>query len=80
MRPNGTMKRQCNCRKMDELAFKAYQFGKSKVQLMKSERVIIEEKEQKYDNSVILIYRGYCYVFSEDNGLITVYKNDMVRA
>ena len=66
--------------KMKALARDAYQYGKSKMQLMKSEREIIEEKEHKYDNSVILIYRGYCYVFTEDNGLITVYKNDIVRA
>ena len=65
--------------KMDEIAFEAYQFGKSKMQLMKSEREIIEEREQKYDKSVILIYRGYCYVFTENNGLITVYENDIVR-
>ena len=32
--------------RMDELAFEAYQFGKSKLQLMKSERGIIEDKEQ----------------------------------
>ena len=66
--------------KMDELAFEAYQFGKSKMQLMKSERGIIEDKEQEYGDSVILIYRGYCYVFTENNGLKTVYKNDKVRA
>lgn len=66
--------------RMDELAFEAYQFGKSKLQLMKSERGIIEEKEQKYGDSVILIYRGYCYVFTENNVLKTVYKNDRVRA
>lgn len=66
--------------RMDELAFEAYQFGKSKLQLMKSERGIIEEKEQEYSNSVILIYRGFCYVFTENNGLMTVYKNDRVRA
>ena len=60
--------------RMEEIAFEAYQFGKSKMQLMKSERGIIEEKEQKYAGSVILIYRGYCYVFTENNGLITVYK------
>ena len=65
---------------MKELAFKAYQFGKSKLQLMKSERGIIEEKELEYGDSVILIYRGYCYVFTENNGLKTVYKNDRVRA
>ena len=66
--------------KMKELAFEAYQFGKSKLQLMKSERGIIEEKELEYGDSVILIYRGYCYVFTENNGLKTVYKNDRVRA
>ncbi len=66
--------------RMQELAFEAYQFGKSKLQLMKSERGIIEEKEQEYGDSVILIYRGYCYVFTENNGLKTVYKNDRVRA
>ncbi len=66
--------------KMDTLAFEAYQYGKSKLQLMKSERAILEEKEREYGHSVILIYRGYCYVFTENNGLITVYKNDSVRA
>lgn len=65
--------------KMDMLAFEAYQFGKSKLQLMKSERAIVEEKEQAYGNSVILIYRGYCYVFSENNGLLTLYKNERIR-
>ena len=66
--------------RMEELAFEAYQFGKSKLQLMKSERGIIEDKEQEYGDSVILIYRGFCYVFTENNGLKTVYKNDRVRA
>ena len=66
--------------KMDTLAFEAYQFGKSKFQLMKSERAIVEEKELEYGDSVILIYRGYCYVFTENNGLKTVYKNDRIRA
>ena len=68
-----------DCYKMEEIAFEAYQFGKSKLQLMKSERGIIEEKEQVYGDSVILIYHGYCYVFTENNGLKTVYKNDRVR-
>ena len=66
-------------RRMNELAFEAYQFGKSKLQLMKSERGIVEEKELEYGDSVILIYRGFCYVFTENNGLKTVYKNDRVR-
>ena len=64
---------------MKKLAFEAYQFGKSKFQVMKSERGIIEEKEQEYGDSVILIYHGYCYVFTENNGLKTVYKNDKIR-
>ena len=46
---------------------------------MKSERAIVEEKEQEYGNSVILIYRGYCYVFSQNNGLKTIYKNNKIR-
>ncbi len=68
--------------KMYTLAFEAYQFGKSKLQLMKSERWLVEEKEQEqeHDNSVILIYHGYCYVFTENNGLKTVYKNDKIKA
>lgn len=65
--------------RMEEIAFEAYQFGKSKLQLMKSERGIVEEKELEHGDSVILIYRGYCYVFTENNGLKTVYKNDRVR-
>ena len=35
-----------SCR-MNILAFEAYQFGKSKLQLMKSERSLIEKKEQE---------------------------------
>ena len=70
----------CESYKMDALAFEAYQFGKSKLQLMKSERRSVEEKELEYGDSVILIYRGYCYVFTKNNGLKTVYKNDRVRA
>ncbi len=66
--------------KMDEIALNAYKYGKSKIQLMKSERGFIEQKEQEYGDSVILIYRGYCYVFTENNGLKTVYKNDSVKA
>ena len=39
--------------RMWELAFEAYQFGKSKLQLMKSERGIIEEKELEYGDSCV---------------------------
>ena len=66
--------------KMYKLALEAYQFGKSKLQIMKSERAFIEEKEQRYFNNVILIYKGYCYVFSKDNALITVFKNEKIKA
>lgn len=37
---------------------------------MKSERGIIEEKEQEYGDSVILIYHGFCYVFTKNNSLM----------
>ena len=38
--------------------------------------MIMEEREKNHENGVLLIYKGYIYVFSADNVLITVYKND----
>lgn len=68
-----------NYSEMESRAIDAYRFGKSKLQLMKSQRAIIEEKERQHEDGVILLYRGYVYVFTEDNGLITVYKDDGIR-
>lgn len=63
-------------RKMDALARRAYQFGKSKLQLPKTEGAMVKEKEKKYGDSVILLYGGFWYVFTPNNGLKTVYQKE----
>lgn len=62
----------------DALAQEAYRHGRSKRQIKKSSAALIEEIEARYENSVVLIHRGYIYIFSEENTLITVYKNDRI--
>lgn len=62
----------------ESLARDAYRYGRSKRQIKKTSAALIEEIEARYENSVVLIYRGYIYIFSEDNKLITVYKNDRI--
>ena len=64
--------------KMNELAYNAYCFGKSARQLKRTSAAQIREREEKYENSVVLIYRNYTYVFSSENVLITVYKNESI--
>ena len=63
---------------MLDLAFDAYCYGKSSRQLKKSSAIYVKEIEDKYDDSVVLIYRNYIYIFSTDNVLKTVYKNDKI--
>lgn len=65
-------------RKLFEQATKAYRYGKSKRQIKKSSAYLIEEIENRHDNAVVLIYNNYIYVFSTDNKLITVYKNERI--
>ena len=60
---------------MEKQALLAYQYGKSKLQLTKSQRAILEEKEAKH-NCVMLLYKGYYYAFTENNGLKTVFENN----
>lgn len=67
-----------NLREFEILALKAYCFGKSKRQVKKSSAALMEEIEGNYENSILLIYSGYIYVFSKDNKLITVYRNDRI--
>ena len=67
-----------NYRSMMEHAAKAYSFGRSKRQIRKSSSYFIEEKENLHENVIVLIYNGYIYVFSRDNTLITLYKNDNI--
>lgn len=62
----------------DALAQEAYRHGRSKRQIKKSSAALIEEIEARHENSVVLIHRGYIYIFSQENTLITVYKNDRI--
>lgn len=63
---------------IEQLAMEAYCFGRGKRQIKRSSAAWIEEIENRYDSSVLLIYQGYIYIFSEDNKLITVYKNERI--
>lgn len=67
-----------NPRDAEKLTLDAYCYGRSKRQVKKSSAALMEEIENRYAHSVLLIYRGYIYIFSEDNKLITVYKNDRI--
>ena len=62
-----------------KIAREAYAYGKSAKQLMKTSAAMLKDIESRHgENSVALIYRGYIFVFSEDNKLITMFKNDRV--
>ena len=67
-----------NSRDVDKLAYEAYCYGKSRRQVKKSSVGLIKEIENRYDNSIVLIYHGYIYIFSIENLLITVYKNERI--
>ena len=56
----------------------AYRYGKSKRQIKKTSAHLVEEIEQKYDNSVVLVYKNYIYVFTCENALKTVFKNERI--
>lgn len=68
----------CDDRKMNDMTFDAYSYGKSKRQIKKTSAYLVEEIEREHENSILLIYRNYIYVFSRENVLITVYKNDRI--
>ena len=67
-----------NPRDIDKLAREAYCYGKSKRQVKKSSAALIADIEDSHKNGIVLIHRGYLYIFSEDNTLITVYKNERI--
>lgn len=67
-----------NIQDIERIAQDAYCYGRSKRQLKKSSAALVEEIENRYECCVLLIHRGYIYIFSEDNKLITVYKNDRI--
>lgn len=65
-------------RKMNDMTFDAYSYGKSKRQLKKTSAYLIDEIERAHENGILLIHKNYIYVFSRENVLITVYKNDRI--
>ena len=67
-----------NVDEMYQLVEKAYRYGRSKRQIKQSSSYLIEEIEQRGNGRVVLIYNGFVYIFSYDNALITVYKNERI--
>ena len=65
-------------RKMDAAAREAYQYGKSARQIKKSSAALVRDIEQRHDGKIVLIHRGYIYIFSQENVLITLYRNDKI--
>lgn len=59
-------------------AFSAYRFGKSKRQVKQSSAYLLEESEKREENKVALLYGGYIYIFSRENVLITLYRNEKI--
>lgn len=60
------------------LTMDAYCYGKSARQLKPSSAYWVREKEKRHENGIVLLYQGYVYIFSRDNQLITVYKNERI--
>lgn len=67
-----------NEHQMDTMTHEAYCFGKSARQLKKSSAQRVWDIERQYPDSILLLYHGYVYVFSHDNVLITVYRNQNI--
>lgn len=60
------------------LAYDAYRFGRSKRQLKATSAALVEEIENRHGDGIVLIYKNYIYIFSRDNTLKTVYKNESI--
>ena len=60
----------------DKLVREAYAYGKSSYQVMKTSSVFLKEIEDRHGNGIALLYNGYIFIFSEENVLITMYKNE----
>ena len=68
----------CDPFEMEKYTYFAYRYGKSKRQIKKTSAYLVEELEQKHPGGVVLIYKGFVYVFSYDNTLKTLYKNERI--
>ena len=63
---------------VEKLAKEAYAYGKSSYQVMKTSAMYLKEIENRYENGIALVYKGYIYIFSKNNTLITMYKNEKI--
>ena len=59
-------------------AREAYYYGRSKRQLMKTSAALLKDIESRHDDNIALIHKGYIYIFSKENVLITVFKNESI--
>lgn len=60
----------------DKLVQEAYAYGKSSFQVMKTSSIFLKDIENRYENGTALLYNGYIFIFSDENVLITMYKNE----
>ena len=60
----------------DKLVQEAYVYGKSSFQVMKTSSIFLKDIENRYENGTALLYNGYIFIFSDENVLITMYKNE----
>ena len=63
-------------RKIKELVYKAYAFGKSRKQVDTDAVAKIEKIQKNRIDIIALLYEDIFFIFSENNTLITVYKKD----
>ena len=68
----------CNEQDIPKIVLDAYSYGRSKRQLRRSSAALVEEIENQHERGTLLIYKGYIYIFSDDNKLITLYKNERI--
>lgn len=65
-------------KRVNDLVNEAYCYGKSARQIKKTSAMLVREIESREDNSIVLIYRSHIYIFTQDNTLKTVYRNDKI--
>lgn len=61
-----------------KVAYDAYCFGRSARQVKRTSAGLMRDIESRYDNGIALIHNGFIYIFSEENVLITMYKNENI--
>ena len=62
----------------DNLAREVYAYGKSSFHVTRTSSVFLKDIETRYENGTALLYNRYIFIFSEENVLITMYKNEKV--